>query len=226
MVLPGERVPLDNSGPDPQRSSAEPAESWSAAGSLLELRRAEQRFGTRSRVIDALHRVYGSIVIIAELPDSPPDTAAAPVVTSPSTPPVVDSSDLDSSAEDSSGAERRALPRRDSACSVQICVVPGGEPTQSQRLEWLLHAARQCGPLVDVSLRSVSVMLGTPVAAGERVILRLTNRRLDKEVDRTARVIRSVTRAGEWRVVCRFDEPLALEELQHFARFPFGSACV
>ena len=124
------------------------------------------------------------------------------------------------------GSERRGLPRRDGACSVQICIVPGSEPVQSHRVEWLLHAAQQCGPLVDVSLRSVSIRLPVAVAAGERVLLRMLNRRLGKEVDRTARVIRSVRRNRDWQVVCRFDAPLQLEELQHFARFAFDSSCV
>jgi hypothetical protein len=52
------------------------------------------------------------------------------------------------------------------------------------------------------------------------------NRRLDAEVDRAAHVIRSVPRGDEWQVVCRFDEPLQIEELQRFARFPLGSGCV
>jgi hypothetical protein len=125
------------------------------------------------------------------------------------------------------GAERRAVPRRDSACSVHMCVVPRDEPVKSRNAEWLLHAARACGPLVDVSLRSVSAAMADPVADDERVLLRLTNRRLGREVDRCARVIRSVPLGGgEWKVICRFDEPLALEELQHFARNPFESGCV
>jgi hypothetical protein len=109
---------------------------------------------------------------------------------------------------------------------VQICIVPGGEPVQSHRVEWLLHAAQQCGPLVDVSLRSVSIRLPVAVAAGERVLLRMQNRRLGKAVDRAARVLRSVPHNSEWQVVCLFDEPLQLEELQHFARFAFESSCV
>jgi hypothetical protein len=81
--------------------------------------------------------------------------------------------------------------------------------------------------MLDVSLRSVSAIMADPVADGERVLLRLTHRRLAREVDRSARVIRSVPwTEGEWKVVCRFDDPLTLEELQHFARHPFGSTCV
>ena len=172
----------------------------------------------RSRVVEALRRAYESRFA----PESPASPAAGrPDVASHGTP-----ADAGSPSAAISGSERRELPRRDSACSVQICIVPGGEPVQSHRVEWLLHAAQQCGPLVDVSLRSVSIRLPVAVAAGERVLLRMQNRRLGKEVDRAARVIRSVPRHGEWKVVCRFDEPLLLEELQHFARFQFESACV
>ena len=208
MVLPAHSHSFPG-GASPLSGRTPSCESASQPAGLSGLRPTDRCSVPASRVGLALVRLYGTVA-----QPSPACPAAASVTSE--------------TAPDASAAhERRALPRRDSACCVHICVIPGDEPVQTQRVEWLLHASRQSGPMVDVSLRSVSALLAQAVAGGARVMLRLTNRRLDKDVDRSARVVRSVPLgADEWKVVCRLDSPLSLEELQQFARYGFDFVCV
>lgn len=226
MLLPRDlqafrRKPPPSGGPAPVSGRGPASTVWSGtAGGLRPVGRFGRPWNRLDRALARLSRP--ELAAPAEARKSAADPAGAreePVASD-----ARGASDL---LAESAANERRALPRRDSGCSVRICVVPGDEPVTSQRVEWLLRASQECGPMVDVSLRSVSLTLGEPLASGARVMLRLTNPRLAQEIDRGARVVRSVAQgAGEWKIVCRFDDPLALAELQHFARYPLGSGCV
>jgi hypothetical protein len=126
-----------------------------------------------------------------------------------------------------SGADRRMHPRRDSGCVVALYCWPNDRPVRPQEMAWRLHSAMLTGLLLDISLGGAGFLIPDEVAAGTTVLIRLTNRVLGDQFDTTATIVRSApAEAGTWRTVCRFTQPLALEQVQRFGRHVFSSSVV
>jgi hypothetical protein len=126
-----------------------------------------------------------------------------------------------------SGMDRRRLPRRESDCIVSICRCRGEERLTAERIAWMLHATKLKGQLIDVSMSGVGFYIKESLAAGSEILLRISNRMVDKQVDTSATIIRSrpVSKGG-WDVVCRFHKNLTFEQIHTVGRSLFAATIV
>ncbi len=129
-----------------------------------------------------------------------------------------ESTSSNSPDSDSANADdRRSLPRRDGQCSATVCRLRTNGPIQQQQVDWLLHAAHANGQVEELSMTSIALLLPESFESGDRVFLRLCNRRLDTNIDTTATVLRcSEVEDGEWRTVCRLECKLTIEQTHLF----------
>lgn len=82
-----------------------------------------------------------------------------------------------------------------------------------------MQGSKLRGGLVDVSMSGVAFNLPEPLAPKTRVVLRIINRVLGKEVDATAKVLRCLDAAeGGVTVVCRFDRNLSFKQVHLIGR--------
>jgi hypothetical protein len=126
-----------------------------------------------------------------------------------------------------SDMDRRGLPRRESECNVSICRCRDEERLTAQRIAWMLHATNLKGQLIDVSMSGVAFHSLESLAAGSRILLRISNRKLDKQVDTSAMILRSrAARDGGWDVVCRFHKNLTFEQIHTVGRSLFAATIV
>lgn len=125
-------------------------------------------------------------------------------------------------------SERRSFPRRTSGGRVLVAKIDSDAAAvrNPQQLEWLLHATRQRGELIEISRGGLVFLLDEPPACGEFVALRLRNEILDHDVDVVAQVLRSGESDGRWKVVGRLLEPLAFDEVHRIGRGLFTSEIV
>jgi hypothetical protein len=125
------------------------------------------------------------------------------------------------------GSDRRLLPRRESECVVSVCRCQIEERLTAQRIAWMLHATKLKGQLVDVSMSGVAFHLMEPLTAGSRILLRISNRTLDKKVDASATILRSrAASEGGWDVVCRFNKNLTFDQIRTVGRSLFSATIV
>lgn len=133
----------------------------------------------------------------------------------------------DSEQGQTADADRRAFPRRESGCIVALYVLSPQEALTPDRIDWLLHSTRLKGNLVDVSMSGIALQIEEPVESGKRVLLRVSNRRLDQHVDCPGSVLRcSPARDGLWNVVCRLDKHLSFEQIHLIGKHLFASTIV
>lgn len=117
------------------------------------------------------------------------------------------------------GRERRAFPRRDSGCVVSVCRTQNNEPVGPQELDLRLNAGLLKGPLVDLSMNGVAFVHAERLVDGEFIYLRLTNRRIEKQTDASASVLKAVAdEEGGWKAICRLEHNLPLEDVHEFTR--------
>jgi hypothetical protein len=122
--------------------------------------------------------------------------------------------------------DRRHYPRRESLGGVSVRC-PEDSPISLQKTEWLLRASRLKGKLLDIGMQGTAFLLPTTIAVGTTILLRLSNRRLDKTFDTFARVIRVVPEeSGDWRIVCRFHHNLTFEQVYDLGRQIYSTSMV
>jgi hypothetical protein len=120
-----------------------------------------------------------------------------------------------------SSNERRDFPRRESHCRITVCRLSEDEDRLTlQQIEWRLHATRLKGELSDLSLNGAAIRLPQALPHGESIVMRLNCPRRDRHLDQYARVVRTLADdSGEYKVVCKFEKRLTLEQVSFFSRF-------
>jgi PilZ domain len=130
-------------------------------------------------------------------------------------------------ATSTSGIDRRQLPRRESECIVAVWPCLPDERLTAERILWKLHAAQLKGQLFDVSMSGIAVYLPSPLQPGVKVLLRISNRTIDRHVDTAAIVLRCRQSVeGGWNIVCRFHKNLSFEQIHVVGRSLFASTIV
>lgn len=123
-------------------------------------------------------------------------------------------------------SDRRAYPRHDSGSVVWVYRCDPSEFPNRPRAEWLLHAARLKGRLIDVSMNGVAFLVPEPLDAESHLLLRLANPRLDRHIDIEADVLRVIAGQHGWKIVCRLRRHLSLEQVVQLGRHLFDSRLV
>ncbi|MEX0701014.1 MAG: PilZ domain-containing protein [Planctomycetales bacterium] len=123
--------------------------------------------------------------------------------------------------------ERRAFPRRESICLVSVYRQHDDGPVNQQEVRWLLHSSPLKGAIDDISMNGVAFLLHETIEPGTHLLMRLVNRRLDRHFDTSGRVVRAIPDGlGEWKIVCRFDRNLSLDQVHEYGQNVFASELV
>jgi len=131
-----------------------------------------------------------------------------PAPMSPKTPPAV-----------KTPADRREHPRRDGSSMVAISFGMMDVPDSA----WRFRSTPHRGHLVDLSMRGCAFHSQLPTPANSEVALRLADDEFDDGRVLRARIIRCDKRLdNQYRIVCRFQENLSLDDLYQFGRHTFS----
>ena len=120
--------------------------------------------------------------------------------------------------DDDTNDERREHPRRDSTSRVMMSfgLMDVADPA------WTFRTTPHRGQLLDLSMRGAAFDSERPVAENTVVVLRLTGDEFDSGRIMRAKIIRCDKVTDGYRVVCRFDEKLTLEDLYQYSRHRFS----
>lgn len=117
--------------------------------------------------------------------------------------------------------DRRGFPRRASECSVTLIERRETELLTPQEIDLWLDAGGTAGKLLDISQTGLCLQLNREIAKDSEIILRISNQKLNRQVDTTAKVIHSRgTGQSRYSVHCSVLQPLTVAELQDLGRPP------
>jgi len=154
-------------------------------------------------------------------------TTSTPHYPAPTKQPPARPGSVPAAAPPQSAMDRRKLPRRESECLVSVCLCRSEERLTSERITWMLYASKLKGRLIDVSMSGLAFHLPESLPAGSRILLRIHNRTIDKQVDTQAEVLRSRAASdGGWELVCRFQKNLTFEQIHTVGRSLFAATIV
>ncbi len=117
--------------------------------------------------------------------------------------------------------DRRGFPRRASECSVTLLERRETELLTPQEIDMWLDAGGTAGKLLDISLTGLCLQLNRDIGKDSEIILRISNPKLNRQVDTTAKVVHTRgTGQGRYSVHCSVLHPLTVAELQDLGRPP------
>lgn len=147
--------------------------------------------------------------------------------------PLADASQCEADAGSSSpvagseprGSDRREFPRRPSGSTVAI--VENADTLPVRDREWQLYSSQLTGQLIDVSLNGIAFQLGQPLEIQRPVWLRLHSAAFDTSIDIRAFVLKNeALDPGQFKIVCRFEQHLSVEQLAGLGANRFSSHIV
>jgi PilZ domain len=155
-------------------------------------------------IVAALSRLYAgsdqtSIAVASTDMDSSPATEANPSTPQPA-------------------GEQRSFPRRASAGFVSVVRYPAGADVTRQWTDWLMQTSGLTGELVDLSRSGLALVSLQSFAAGDALVVRLSQLDRNGTLDAVVEVVRSIDLGDQrWKIMARFTRPLGFEEAYEFA---------
>lgn len=120
-----------------------------------------------------------------------------------------------------SANERRKFPRRRSECRVSIVSRADTEDLTPREIDWILESGHSVGRLQDLGQLGICLLLRKEIPEGTEVILRITNEQIQRNVDMSARILRTqVNRPGLYSIHCQTLRDFTLDELQDLGQQP------
>ncbi len=117
--------------------------------------------------------------------------------------------------------DRRGFPRRPSECSVTVIERRETGLLTPHEVDLWLQVGGSTGKLLDISQTGLCLQLGREIAANTEILLRISNHRLNQNVDTVATVIHSrVVGQGRYSIHCRAVMPFTRAQLQDLGRPP------
>jgi len=133
--------------------------------------------------------------------------------------------DLSNSGQRSGHQDRRAFPRRFGDCTISI--IRNDQANNRTHGDWAIHSTSIKGELIDISLSGIAFSTEEELSEKETLRLRITNRSLQSELDRTATVLRtSPSEDGLQRIICQFHHNLPFEQIRDFGYNVFESTLI
>ena len=129
-------------------------------------------------------------------------------------------------AKPRSAAERRAYPRWESHCQVELIRSHGHKRLSEERVAWLLESPELAGQVIDVSMAGIAFVVSESLPPGTGVYLRLLNRAFGFQLDVEARVLRCTPGHDGWTIVCQLLKQLTFEQVHQVGRQIFSSTIV
>ncbi|HUQ68072.1 MAG TPA: PilZ domain-containing protein [Planctomycetaceae bacterium] len=121
-------------------------------------------------------------------------------------------------SDSSSTDEQRYFPRRAAAGFVSVVRFPPGAELTPQWTDWLMQTSGLTGELVDLSRSGLALVLLQPFAAGDALVVRLSQQDSDDTLDAVVEVVRSIDLGDQrWKIMAQFTKPLDFEEAYEFA---------
>ena len=191
---------------------------------------------------EALTRIYSGANRSADETSRSTDNSVAPVAESPaiqvseaSQPAVVHHiedipatlpmfGEMQSVAAPSAGnaqKENRRFPRRSSECRVAVVCRDETRDLTPRETDCLLESGLSLGRLQDLCQLGICVLVHKNIPEGTEVLLRMTNEKIGRSVDMSARVVQSQSpKPGIFSLHCQTLREFTLDELQDLGQQP------
>jgi hypothetical protein len=125
------------------------------------------------------------------------------------------------------GRDRREFPRRESGCTVTVCRKTAARSLTAHDIDWQLHTGRLRGKLLDISLSGLAFTLTERLEADEQLFVRIRHCTFEAGTDVSADVIRvAEAESGQWKVFCRLQRKLSLDQVQILGKHVLPSAVI